>query len=55
MPASVALARAQSWVRDATPQELDAFAARVGLRRRTNARYAEHPSHWAPFVLVGDG
>lgn len=55
MPASVALARAQAWMRDATPQELDTFAARVGLRRRTNARYAEHPSHWAPFVLVGDG
>ncbi|MEV7196854.1 CHAT domain-containing tetratricopeptide repeat protein [Streptomyces sp. NPDC093510] len=55
MPASVALARAQAWMRDATPQELDTFAAQVGLRRRTNARYAEHPSHWAPFVLVGDG
>lgn len=56
MPPSVALARAQAWMRDATPKELDAFAARVGLRRRrTNARYAERPSHWAPFVLVGDG
>ncbi|KAA0940812.1 CHAT domain-containing tetratricopeptide repeat protein [Streptomyces apricus] len=54
-PPSVALARAQAWMRDATSQELDAFAARVGLRRRTHARYAERPSHWAPFVLVGDG
>ncbi|MFF3935189.1 CHAT domain-containing protein [Streptomyces phaeofaciens] len=56
MPPSVALARAQAWMRDATPPDLDAFAARVGLnRRRSRVRYTERPSHWAPFVLVGDG
>jgi hypothetical protein len=46
---------AQAWMRDATLRKPDTFTARVGPRRRTHARYAGHPSHRAPFVLVGDG
>ncbi|UXY27238.1 CHAT domain-containing protein [Streptomyces sp. HUAS TT20] len=54
MPPAVALARAQSWLRDADTVELNRFAASVGLRR-ARATYAERPSHWAAFVLVGEG
>ncbi|MGW1619567.1 CHAT domain-containing protein [Streptomyces sp. NPDC002172] len=54
MPPAAALARAQAWLRDADTAELNRFAASVGLRR-TRATYTERPSHWAAFVLVGEG
>ncbi|MFD3589817.1 CHAT domain-containing protein [Streptomyces sp. NPDC058683] len=54
MPPAVALARAQAWLRDADTAELNRFATSVGLRR-ARATYTERPSHWAAFVLVGEG
>jgi CHAT domain-containing protein/tetratricopeptide (TPR) repeat protein len=67
MPPARALARAQAWLRDATRQEIRAFAAAAGLSRSIPevtrrpgtsnlpglTPYAGSPFHWAPFIMIG--
>ena len=62
MPVARALARAQTWLRDASAAELTAFAVEAGLLPAAAAAvpaglarhpFADRPRHWAPFLLVG--
>jgi CHAT domain-containing protein/tetratricopeptide (TPR) repeat protein len=46
-----ALTAAQRWLRDATRDELVAFASSVGLPEPT--RRLSNPMHWAPYVVIG--
>lgn len=57
MPVARALARAQRWMRDASAEELHKFARDMQLpdlpALNGDHPLAEHPSHWAAFVIVG--
>ncbi|WBC08884.1 CHAT domain-containing tetratricopeptide repeat protein [Micromonospora sp. WMMA1947] len=56
MPVATAMARAQTWLRDSTTDQLNRFAEETGLPRvRAAATFANRPEHWAPFVVVGPG